>query len=101
MISPEERQGADEEPRLFPLGQLVATTTALSSLPEADLLLGLGRHMHGDWGDVSPHDWQANQQALLDGSRLFSVYHTRDGVKFYVITEADRSLTTILLASDY
>ena len=73
----------------------------METLPSPDLLLGLGRHIHCDWGDVCKEDWEANERALMEGTRLFSVYHTRQGVKFYVITEADRSATTILLPEDY
>jgi hypothetical protein len=61
----------------------------------------LQRHQAGDWGDVDNHDRLANDHALKNGSRLFSVYHSADGVKFWIITEADRSLTTVLLPRDY
>lgn len=85
----------------FSLGRTVITATAIRQLSNADVLAGLGRHVCGDWGDVGKEDWQANEQALKEGTRLLSVYHTAEGVKFYVITEWDRSLTTILLPSDY
>ena len=61
----------------------------------------LVRHARGDWGDVSTEDRDANESALWDGNRLFSVYHDRNGVKFWIITEADRNTTTVLLPSDY
>ncbi len=73
----------------------------METLPPSELLLGLGRHMHCDWGDVGKEDWEANDRALVEGTRLFSVYHTRQGVKFWIISEADRSATTILLPEDY
>lgn len=98
MIGPNESAGGSG---LFPLGKVVATANVLRSLASFDLLLGLGRHMHGDWGDVCKEDRTANERALVEGTRLFSVYHTRKGQKFYVITEADRSVTTILLPEDY
>ncbi len=59
------------------------------------------RHAAGDWGDVDEHDRRENEQSLDHGFRLFSVYHAADGTKFWIITEADRSATTVLLPEDY
>ena len=86
---------------LFPLGQQVATPTALRQLSEDDVIGALTRHARGDWGDVDNHDRRANDHALIEDSRLFSVYHSARGVKFWIITESDRSVTTILLPEDY
>jgi hypothetical protein len=87
---------------LFPLGQIVATPAALESVPNDDILMALGRHQAGDWGDMDDEDKQANNDALVSGARLFSAYHTLAGVKFWVITEADaRASTTVLLPDDY
>lgn len=86
---------------LFPLGRVVATPGALSELNDEARLDALARHARGDWGDAGPEDWAENELALKDGSRLLSVYHTPDGVKFWIITEADRSNTAILLPSEY
>ena len=61
----------------------------------------LNRHESGDWGDVCREDWQSNDQALDDGSRLFSVYRTRLEERLWIITEADRSFTTVLLPYEY
>ena len=61
----------------------------------------LARHLQGDWGEVDKEDWQANEVALVEGERILSVYHSSTGVKLYVMTEHDRSVTTILLPSDY
>ena len=85
----------------FTLGRLVATPNALAQIPADDMLASLARHASGDWGDVCPEDWQANEQALCCGSRLFSAYHTGTGTKFWIITEADRSVTTVLMPEDY
>jgi len=85
----------------FTLGRIVATRNALKQLTHADILPALKRHAAGDWGDVDEHDHQANEQALRDGSRLFSVYHAADTTKFWIITEADRSSTCVLLPEDY
>ena len=62
---------------------------------------GHARHVSGDWGDLGPEDWRLNSQALRQGTRLLSVYHTAKGVKLWVISEADRSLTTVLLPEEY
>lgn len=85
----------------FPLGQTVITRNALDTLPIGDVILALERHASGDWGDLYPEDLAANERALTNGGRLFSAYHTKDGTKFYVITEADRSGSTVLLPEDY
>jgi hypothetical protein len=85
----------------FRLGHLVSTPNALSRLTHEDILSGIRRHQAGDWGEVDPDDWKANERALVEGTRLFSVYRSTSGIRFYVITEADRSSTTVLLPEDY
>lgn len=85
----------------FPLGQMVVTANANAVLPELDVVLALQRHHSGDWGDVDDHDRQMNEAALRNGERLFSIYKSVRGQKFYVITEWDRSVTTVLLPEDY
>ena len=85
----------------FPPGQIVITRNALNFLEQTDVDAGLARHLHGDWGDVDEEDRRTNDQALTHDARLLSVYHTANGTKFWIITEADRSATTILLPSDY
>ena len=85
----------------FPLGRLVATPNALVSIPHDEMLAALRRHVVGDWGQMTVHDWESNELALTAGSRLFSVYRTRAGLTFWIITEADRSATTVLLPEDY
>lgn len=84
----------------FPMGQIVSTPGALESIAPDDMLVCLGRHARGDWGDCDPEDKKTNNEALKYGSRLFSVYKSK-GVKFWIITEADRSVTTVLLPSEY
>jgi hypothetical protein len=61
----------------------------------------LHRHNQGDWGELDEHDRRENERSLLDHCRLFSAYHLRDGTKIWIITEADRSATTILLPEEY
>jgi len=94
-------QLARPNPR-FNLGQVVATPGAIEALAEVNCLpiTLLNRHQCGDWGDLDDEDKAANQEALGNWDRLFSAYIVRD-VKFWVITEADRSVTTILLPSEY
>ena len=88
------------EPR-FPIGQLVATPGALDTVPPEDMQIALARHQRGDWGEVDKDDRRENDLSLEKGFRLLSAYRTRDGVKFWIITEHDRSVTTILLPSEY
>mgnify|MGYP006916352089 CR=1 FL=1 len=89
--------------RIFhvPLGRTLATPGALEVTAQAERSIALNRHSRGDWGDVVGADWRANDLALQSGERLLSVYHTLNDTKFRIITEADRSATTILLPSEY
>ena len=85
----------------FPLGRIVATPNALETLAPHDITKALQRHASGDWGICGPEDWLENDLSLRDGFRLLSVYRTEAGKKFWVITEADRSATTVLMPEDY
>ena len=85
----------------FRSGQIVITPAALNTLSQTDVQTALVRHLRGDWGDVDAHDRKENELSLQRGFRLLSVYHAGNGTKFWIITEADRSATTILLPSDY
>jgi hypothetical protein len=87
--------------RSFRLGQTVITPNAQTTLHPEDIFNALGRHARCDWGDCCKEDWQENELSLREGFRLFSVYHDRAGTKFWIITECDRSATTILLPEDY
>jgi hypothetical protein len=86
----------------FHLGQIVVTPAALTMLNEhnVDAIALLSKHSQGDWGICCKDDWESNNQALITGDRLFSVYGVGQ-TKVYVITESDRSATTLLLPSDY
>jgi glutamate 5-kinase len=88
---------------LFPLGQVVATPGALTALLEAGQspLVFLVRHVTGDWGELDAEDIQENEYSLQHGLRLFSAYKTAKDEKLWVITEWDRSVTTLLLPSEY
>ena len=80
---------------------LVATPAVLESVPRHEIFAALDRHQRCDWGDVSPADWKQNDYALKHGLRLLSSYRSESGTKFWIITEADRSATTVLLPEDY
>lgn len=88
---------------LFRLGRLVSTPGALAALEtaQADALALLARHVTGDWSEMDETDQQANWLAVEEGSRVFSAYRLRTGVKLWVITEADRSATVLLLPDEY
>ena len=86
--------------RLFRLGQTVITRKSQSTLAPGDVLRALARHESGDWGDVCPDDRAANEQAFANGERLLSVYRSGE-LTFWIITEHNRSATTILLPEEY
>ena len=87
----------------FPLGHVVATPGALRALDEAKHSPQefLNRHVAGDWGDIDNADRRENDLSVVEGLRIFSVYRLRDGTKLWIITEADRSSTCILLPDEY
>jgi len=92
---------------LFPLGQVVATPGAVRALEDAGVNVGtlLARHAVGEWGDLDPEDRSLNEQALVSGARIFSVYRVGAEVTVWVITNGDddghRDATTVLLPEDY
>ncbi len=81
----------------FPLGQIVATSNALESLAPEDIRYGIQRHQAGNWGEVCDSDRQENDLSLEKGFRLLSVYRASNGKRSWIITEADRSSTTVLM----
>lgn len=87
---------------LFELGRVIGTPDAVDHLAEygCSPLVLITRHLTGDWGDLCEHDGVVNCQAIINGGRIFSMYVVGDQ-KVYVITEADRSCTTVLLSSEY
>jgi len=86
----------------FPLGRIVATPGALDLLDRgaANASEFLRRHQQGDWGDVPPEDALENELSIVNGCRILSSY-TVGGENIWIITEADRSCTTLLLPSEY
>ena len=85
----------------LPLGRIVATPAAHGTVSQPDIVAALRRHAVGDWGDMTPDDRAVNEDALKSNERILSVYRSATGTTFWVITEADRSVTTVLLPDDY
>ncbi len=94
---------SNKQSSLFPLGQVVATPGALEALGEAGQTPWalLQRHQAGDWGEVPPEDQQENDFSVEQNLRILSAYRLSTGVKLWLITEADRSYTTVLLPQEY
>lgn len=97
--------GRDRDPLVragaFELGKLLMTPGAQEQVPPSEMLRAMRRHARGDWGALDAEDQRANNEALKDGRRLLSAYRTAAGVRFWIITEADRSATTVLLPDEY
>lgn len=83
---------------LFPLGKVVATPGAMAL--KVDFRPYLAMHQCGFWGDVCPEDWQENDLSVKQGFRILSAYVVSNG-RFWIITESDRSSTTVLLPEEY
>jgi hypothetical protein len=91
--------GADAAPR-FNLGRVFVTSGARAVLSNDEIDFALTRHRGGDWGDLEPEDEARNDVALLSEGRIVSAYCST-GTRFYIITESDRSITTVLLPHEY
>ena len=93
----------DTDTTTIALGKVVATPGALTELERAgECYLGyLARHAGRDYGDISPEDWEENEFSVLRELRVLSAYTLQNGAKIWIITEADRSGTTILLPEEY
>ena len=94
--------------QLFPLGRITMTTNLQGQIQEAnpegweaELQDLIRRHVSGDWGCLDDEDKRENQISLERGSRIFSAYNASENIRVWVITEADRSCTTVLLPDDY
>lgn len=100
--SPSQRR-REPQARRFACGRILITRGAAELLTEWRIYptLFLVRHMAGDWGEVDDEDWAANDRAVDDSQRLLSVYVLRDDQRLWIITEGDRSVTTLLLPSCY
>jgi hypothetical protein len=91
------------KPEKFVPGRIVATPGVLTAFTEAGDVPSayLVRHIAGDWGEVNAEDRRTNEESLVRGERLLSVYRMSNGTKFWIITEWDRSATTFLLPEEY
>ena len=87
--------------RRVPLGSVYVTRAAMEMLEQDEIYHAIERHARGDWGDVDEEDRQANDEALTRNGRLLSSYRATDGQTFWIITEWDRTATTVLLPDDY
>ncbi len=87
----------------FRLGEIVSTTHLFEHCEKNSfaLLPYLVRHAQGDWGDVCKSDWESNDKAVKEGLRILSEYKLPDGKRIWIITEWDRSTTTLLFPEDY
>lgn len=85
----------------FAFGRQYVTEAVAAAVPADELLKAVERHAAGDWGLLDQNDWENNDKALREGGRLFSRYQSSAGQKFWVVTEADRKVTTVLLPEDY
>lgn len=83
------------------LGKLYITKGAQAKLHIPDAAEAMKRHANLDFGDISEEDWEVNMQAVQIGERILSAYTDKNGTRFWIITEADRYCTTILLPEDY
>jgi len=86
---------------LFPLGQIVTTRGALDAISRDVIDKALYRHHRGDWGEVCAEDQAENDLSVKHGFRILSAYAYPGQPRFWIITEADRSATTVLLPSEY
>lgn len=87
--------------RSFTPGSLYITPGAAGVLSSQDVADALERHCRHDWGIVDPQDRAANDRAVVEGTRILSAYRGHRGTRFWIITEADRSATTVLLPDEY
>lgn len=85
----------------FPLGEIVMTPAARTKLSLEEMLSSLRRHSRGDWGDIDSEGRAENDSALQKGAPLASIYRSSDGIQFYIVTEWDRSITTVLLPEEF
>ena len=85
----------------FDLGNVVATRGVAETIPRMDCKNALMRHAGCDWGDCGPENWVLNDLAVVEDDRLHSVYQDCNGVTFWIITEWDRGVTTLLLPDEY
>jgi hypothetical protein len=88
---------------LFPLGRIISTPGVLEAFQKSgeEPATYIDRHVCGDWGELDPHDKALNDRGVDGGDRIFSSYRLKDRTKVWIITEHDRSVTTVLLPDEY
>ena len=91
----------NKKPGKVQLGRIFVTPRALKKVDPLDVLRAIKRHESGDWGNLKQHDRKANDMALECGRRVLSRYKSSNGTTFWIITEYDRSATTVMLPNDY
>lgn len=96
-----DQYAMDNRPIRFMPGTVCATPAVLEVLSQERLLRLLERHLRGDWGDTCKNDQTANERAICNGDRILSWYQLSGKTRVLIITEADRSVTTIMLAEEY
>ena len=96
-----DQYAMDNSSARFLPGTVCATPAALEVLSQARLLRLLERHLRGDWGDTCKNDQTANERAICNGDRIMSWYQLSGKTRVLIITEADRSATTIMLSEEY
>jgi hypothetical protein len=103
MVAPNEPTRDRFSTPKFPLGEVVITTGAIALLDRVGKSAHrlLERHQRGDYGDVGQEDWKANDNAVLHGERVLSSYVLNGGERVWIISEADRSSTCLLLPDEY
>jgi len=85
----------------FPLGRVVITRRASTVIPREDVMAALERFARGDWGEVDGNDAAETEQALQDGGLLLAVFYSSRGGSFWIISEGDRSVTSVILPDEY
>lgn len=85
----------------FALGDVVLTSGALGKLKQTDVKIAIARHGNGDWGELEPAERRENDERVEKGGALAPIYRDTKGVRFYVLTESDRSTTTVLVPEEY
>ena len=100
-MNAEIAQGRADTRIRLPLGRTVVTRGALEDVTFPEMMKALRRHATGDWGNVDKEDKATNDMAVTNGYRVLRAYTTQNGKKFWIITEADRSVTAVLLPEEY
>jgi hypothetical protein len=93
--------GMAPDKQKIPIGRLVVTSTVKMQVPVPKIIESVERHITGEWGNVSEEDWKRNDDALIHGERIISSYHINGHGDIWVITEADRKVTTVLFPDEY